>query len=161
MSTGSEEISTNCMTFFLANLWYQEPAVGTLLLTGHKCFIFFTWHMTQHSHLMGVFTTSVLLVDVTENTCMHYNDVIMGAIESQITGLTIVNSVVYSGADQRKHESSASLAFVQGLHRGSMNSLHKWPVTRKMFPFDDVIMCLNFFCRPWYAIWLNAMNTNW
>ena len=71
----------------------------------------------------------------------HYGDVIMGVIASQITRLTIVHSSVYSGADQRKHQSSASLAFVQGIHRGPVNSPHKWPVTRKMFPFDDVIMC--------------------
>ena len=51
-----------------------------------------------------------------------------------------VYSTVYSGVDQRKHQSSASLAFVWGIHRGSVNSPHKWPVTRKMFPFDDVIM---------------------
>ena len=70
----------------------------------------------------------------------HYNDVIMGALASQITSLTIVYSAVYSDADQRKHQSSASLAFVRGIHRGPMNSLHKWPVTRKMFPFHDVIM---------------------
>ena len=70
----------------------------------------------------------------------HYNDVIMGAIASQITSLTIVYSTVYSDADQRKHQSSASLAFVRGIHRGPVNSPHKWPVTRKMFPFDDVIM---------------------
>ena len=67
----------------------------------------------------------------------HYDDVIMGAIASQITSHTIVYSTVYSDADQRKHQSSASRAFVWGIHR---NSLHKWPVTRKMFPFDDVIM---------------------
>ena len=59
---------------------------------------------------------------------------------SQITSLTIVYSIVYSDADQRKHQSSASLAFVWGIHRGPVNSPHKWPVTRKMFPFDDVIM---------------------
>ena len=70
----------------------------------------------------------------------HYNEVIMGAIASQITSLTIVNSTVYSGADQRKHESSVSLTFVWGIHQGPMNSQHKWPVTRKMFPSDDVIM---------------------
>ena len=64
----------------------------------------------------------------------------MGAIASQITSFTIVYSTVYSDADQRKHQSSASLAFVIGIHRGPMNSPHKWPVTRKMFPFDDVIM---------------------
>ena len=72
----------------------------------------------------------------------HYNDVIMGKIASQITSLTIVYSTVYSDADQGKHQSSASLAFVWGIHRGPVNSPHKGPVTRKMFPFDDVIMTL-------------------
>ena len=70
----------------------------------------------------------------------HYGDVIMGAIASQITSLTIVYATVYSDADQIKHQSSASLAFVWGIHRSPVNSPHKWPVTRKMFPFDDVIM---------------------
>ena len=72
----------------------------------------------------------------------HYTDVIMGAIASQITSLTIVYSTVYSDADQRKHQSSTSLAFVRGIHRWPVNSLHRWPVTRNMFPFDDVIICL-------------------
>ena len=74
------------------------------------------------------------------NVWLHYDDIIMGTIASQITSLTIVYSTVYSGADQNKHQSSASLAFVWGIHRGPVNSPHKWPVTRKMFPFDDVIM---------------------
>ena len=47
----------------------------------------------------------------------HYNDVIMTKIASQITSLTVVYSIVYSEADQRKHQSSASLAFVWGIHR--------------------------------------------
>ena len=64
----------------------------------------------------------------------------MGAIASQITSLTIVYSIVYWGGDQRKHQNSASLAFVRGNHRGPVNSPHKWPVTRKLFPLDDVIM---------------------
>ena len=63
---------------------------------------------------------------------IHYNDIMMCATASQITSLTIVYSTVYSDADQRKHQSSASL--------GPLNSPHKWPVTRKIFPFDDVIM---------------------
>ena len=70
----------------------------------------------------------------------NFNNVIMGAIASQITSLTIVYTTVYLDADQRKHQSSASLAFVRGIHRWPVNSPHKWPVTRKMFPFDDVIM---------------------
>ena len=71
---------------------------------------------------------------------LHYSDVIMGAIASQNTSLTIVYSIDYSDTDQRKHQSSASLAFTRGIHRWPMNSPHKLPVTRKMFPFDDVIM---------------------
>ena len=74
------------------------------------------------------------------NTDRHYSDAIMGAMASQITSLAIVYSTVYSGADQRKHQSSASLPFVRGIHRRPVNSLLKWPVTRKMSPFDDVIM---------------------
>ena len=69
---------------------------------------------------------------------LHCNDVIMGAIASKITSLTIVYSTVYSDADQRKNQSSASLAFVRRM--STVNSPHKWLVTRKMFPFDDVIM---------------------
>ena len=73
----------------------------------------------------------------------YYNiTVIMSAMASQITSLTIVYSIVYSGTDQRKHQSTASLAFVRGIHRWPVNSSHKRPVTRKMFPFDDVIMHL-------------------
>ena len=70
----------------------------------------------------------------------HYDDVIMTMLASQITSLTVVYSIVYSGVDQSKHQSSASLAFVQEIHRGPVNFPHKWPVTRKMLPFDDVIM---------------------
>ena len=64
----------------------------------------------------------------------------MGPTASQITSLTIVYSIVYSGTDQRQHQSSASLAFVRGIQRRPVNSPHKWPVTRKMFSFDYVIM---------------------
>ena len=49
----------------------------------------------------------------------------MGPIASQITSLTIVYSTVYSDADQWKYQSSASLAFVRGIHRGPVNSPHK------------------------------------
>ena len=48
-------------------------------------------------------------------------------------------------ADQRKHQSSTSLAFAWGVHRWPLNSLHKGPVTRKTFPFDDVIMIMFYF----------------
>ena len=74
-------------------------------------------------------------------TMFHYNDVIMTAMASQITGVSIVYSTLCSDADQRKHQSSASLAFVRGVQWWPVNSAYKGPVTWKMFPFDDVIMC--------------------
>ena len=63
----------------------------------------------------------------------HYNDVIKETMASQITSLTTAYSTVYSDADQRKHQSPTSLAFVRGIHRWPVNSPHKWPVTRKYF----------------------------
>ena len=70
----------------------------------------------------------------------HYSDVIMGTMASQITSASIVYSHVCSGADQRKHQSSASLAFVRGIHQWPVNSPHKGPVVQKLSSFDDVIM---------------------
>ena len=86
----------------------------------------------------------ILLSPTTSHTfefdLQHYNNVIMSAMASQITSFTTVYSTVYLGTDQRKHQSSASLAFVWGIHRWPVNSPHKGPVTRKMFPSDDVMM---------------------
>ena len=62
----------------------------------------------------------------------------MGVIASQITGISIVCPTVCSDGDKKKHQSSASLAFVRGIYRCS----HKGPVTRKRFPFADVSMCM-------------------
>ena len=87
-------------------------------------------HNLLHTEMIAVFIIAQV----------HYCDVMIGAIASQITSITIVYSTVYSDADQRKHQSPASLAFVWGIHRGPVKYPHKWPVTRKMFPFDDVIM---------------------
>ena len=78
----------------------------------------------------------------------HYSDVMMSVMVSQITSISSVCPTVCSGTDQRKHQSSASLAFVRGIHRWPVNSLHKWPVTWKMFPFVDVIML----CVQWISL---------
>ena len=72
--------------------------------------------------------------------CNHYSGVIMGSMASQISGVSSVCPTVCSRADQRKYQSSASLAFVRGIHRWPVDSSHKGPVTRKIFPFDDVFM---------------------
>ena len=102
-----------------------------------------------------------------ESYSLHYSDIIMGTMASQITSLTIVCSTVYSGRDQRKHQSSASLAFVRGIHRWLVNCLHKWPVTWNMFPFDDAIMsamentpyralCIS--ADLWLLLWVITLN---
>ena len=95
------------------------------------------------------------------NNKSHYDDVTMSLMASKFTSLAIVYPTVYSGAEQREHQSFASLAFVRGIHRGPVNSPHKWPVTRKMFPFDYVIMIvgwprsikmLNLQLRPYWSM---------
>ena len=70
----------------------------------------------------------------------HYSDVTMRVMASQITSVSVVYSTVCPGADQRKHQSSTSLVLVRGIRRLPVNSPHKGPVTRKLLPFDDVIM---------------------
>ena len=69
----------------------------------------------------------------------HYKDVIMGVKVSQITSLAIVYLSVYSDADQGKHQRSAPLAFVRGVHRWPVNSPHKGPVTRIFFSIVVVV----------------------
>ena len=74
----------------------------------------------------------------------HYNDVIMTTVASQITSLRIVYSTVFSDADQRKNQSSASLAFVRGIHRDRWIPRTKGQLRGK---FDDVIMWRGYICR--------------
>ena len=106
----------------------------------------FTWQTTQQQYRWFTHHFSNIYHNIQSRglEASHYNDVIMGAIAYQITSRTIVYSIVYSGADKRKHESSASQAFVRGIHRGPVISLQKWPVTRKMFPYDDVIVASDY-----------------
>ena len=101
----------------------------TCILYKSMPWLLMTWRSKEPSHQQPCYCS-----------ISHYTNAILGTIASQITSLTIVYSIVYSDADQRKHQSSASLAFMWGIHRGPVNSPHKWPVTRKMFPFDDVVM---------------------
>ena len=118
----------------------------------HSHFLSLKIQIWKHVTLMAITKTNF------QDPAHHYGGVIMGAIASQITSLTIV----YSDADQRKHQSSTSLTFVWGIHRGPVNSPHKWPVTRKMFPFDDVIMLrlfINVIRIDWHKINVNKMST--
>ena len=121
--------------------------VGSVNLTHSKCRGFLWFGHSQFTHIFqgrlmplpeSLFRWSGRATSATSQG--HYSDVMMIVMASQITGVLIVYSTVCSGADQRKYQSSASLAFVKGIHRSQVNSPHKWPVTGKIFPFDDVIM---------------------
>ena len=95
-----------------------------------------TWDLNIKLSLVGAY------VQFAMKGCIHYNDVIMSAMASQITGISTVCSTVGLFTAHRKHQSSALLAFVRGIHRWPVNFPHKRPVTRKIFPFDDVIMII-------------------
>ena len=76
----------------------------------------------------------------------HYSDVITCAMASQITSLSIVHAIVYSGRSKKKLKLRV-IGLCAEIQRWPVNSPHKWPVKRKMFPFDDVIMWSNNQCK--------------
>ena len=123
--------------------------------------IWLTWDKVKQQRAINSTRPDVLplfLYLVSAWWMINYNGVIMGTMAFQITGLAIVYSAVYSGADQRKHQSSALLAFVWGIHRPPSNAPHKWPVTRKIFPFDDVIMWRQTYCSICWGIFLSVFK---
>ena len=89
----------------------------------------------------GTSVPLVVLYVLPMNPCNHFSDVVISATTSQITGVSVVYSAVCSGTDQRKHQSSASLAFGRGIRRWPVSSPHKGSRTRKMFPFDVIMTC--------------------
>ena len=112
--------------FSSSNFIFYSFTCSSISLTMHQVYISKNW-------IVGGYQRKPMTHRDSFQYSIHCDDVIMGAKASQITSLTIVYSTVYSDADQRKHQSSASLAFVRGIHQGLVNSPHKWPVTRKIF----------------------------
>ena len=133
---------------------YSYPGV---YLTNHICQKFTCFCLTQYQLLVNTYV---------ECTHIHYDDVIMGAIASQINCLTIVYSTINSDAHQRKYQSSASLTYMRGIHRGPVNSPHITPVTRIIFPFDDVIMFIDDSLttaglpKAIWMVWLQSPNNH-
>ena len=139
-----------------SGIHWSGPLLNTFMTSADlwdRLFLWVTWlcgviydmqrgHRSHGDHLwLMIFSVSEIESSFWgPSLANNYGDVIMGSVVSQITSLTIDYSTVYSDAGQRKHQRSASLAFVWWIHRGPVNSPHKWPVTWKMFPFDDVIM---------------------
>ena len=131
---------------------WLEPREQNEILSKIQAFLYKKMHLKMPSGKWRPFCLgrSVLRLDMiitwvsvalTYGQYHHYKDVIMSAMASQISSLTIIYSTVYSGVDHRKHQSSASLAFVRGIHRWPVIFPHKGPATRKLFPaLDDVII---------------------
>ena len=139
---------TNSLGNAVSPVWWQANAdllVIELLVTSFcEIWIVFLW-LSYNAWKNYQCKISAMLLRP-QNKGFHYSDVIMGMMASQITSPATVYLTVYSGADQRKHQSSASLAFVRGIHRWPVNSPHKGPIARKMFPFDDVIIWIPLHC---------------
>ena len=113
------------------HLWKHTRSIRSLKLIWNRVL------MSPHWTLEFIFYAMLMALRIMAWQChqRYYHDVVMSAMASQITSLVIVYSTVYSSADQRKHEISASPAFVQEIHRWPVNSPHKGPVMTKMFPF--------------------------
>ena len=134
--------------FIPCQLWkklkYTWPSVCTMSETNNR---------VPRSHYFSSLSFGFLIKDscihITKNIPLHWRHNDHDGVSNHQPHNCLLNR--YSGTDQRKHQSSASLAFVRGIHRRPVNSPHKWPVTRKMFPFDDVIM-------PWFVFFLNLVK---
>ena len=117
------------------------------------------WRNYRPTHLYSVITERTQQQQ--SNQQIHYSDVIMSAMTSQIAGV----STACSGADQRNHQISASLAIVKEIHRWAVNSPHNGPVTWKMFhqmtpscadPSIAVKHCL--ITRAWFLCQYHVRN---
>ena len=130
---------TKLCASFHYHMWTQT---GVTVRTQLNWFFFFYLCDLDLCPLTLTFYMDIISVNGNNSWKFHdyYSDVTMSAMASQITGVSTIYATVCLGVDQRKHQSSASLAFVGGIHRSLVNSLHKGPVTRKMFAFDDVIV---------------------
>ena len=97
----------------------------------HQVFRVIAGHGTSPTNGLLEFVTRCIEPAWDAAVLGHHSALIMSALANQITGVSIIYSTVCSGTDQWEDQSSV---------RWPVNSLHRGPVTRKMFPFDDVIM---------------------
>ena len=123
-------------TIEFSSIFLHATNNWTYIWRPNRCYVNKIWTKIFH---IGCGANGIIAWDSfrrwwTNIRLLHYCDVIMGAVASQITSLKIVYYIVYSDEDQRK------IKAVREIPRSPGNSPHKWPVTRKMFPFDDVIM---------------------
>ena len=143
------------------------------MITGRKNFI-----TIKTSETITIKTSEIISIEPSDICLIHsllwltielhgrcttnvlHSDVIVGAMAAQITSLTIIYSTVYSGVDQRKHQSSASLAFVRWIHQSPVNFPHKWLVTRKMFVFGEISLESHVSKSSWHTYTLTILGNS-
>ena len=114
---------TICRMYVSSDSWTLDfNDIWSLRLAQQRLVIQFS-HLFSHIYRNILATSLDTLMPGFFYSLLHYNDVIMNTMAFQITSLTIVYSMVCSGADQRKHQSSASLDFVREIHRGLYHNL--------------------------------------
>ena len=117
--------------------WYYHKTID--YEHGERCIYAIIYDL--YSHCVRCFQLYVKALERCVAKCyLHDYDVMISEMAYQITSVSIVCSIVCSVADQRKHQSFASLVFVREIHQSPVDSPHKGPVARKMFSFDDIIM---------------------
>ena len=104
--------------YCIAKLHFLFLSLKNLLRSTHKCrYCFPLAGFFADEYCKARHTNHLAVNHAASINEYYYDDVIMTTLASQITSLTVVYSTVHSDADQRKHQSSASLAFVWGIHR--------------------------------------------
>ena len=109
-----------CQGLMVQSVWWQAKMSAKQLQSSCK----------EARFPCGFLSCPAAITHITVTSCV---------MASHITGVSVVYSIIYSGSDQRKHQSSRSLVFVRGIHRWPVDSPHKGPITQKIFPFDDAI----------------------
>ena len=121
------------------------------ILSSRRCSAYYQLYLCGNGCWCNM--SSVELTVISNVFLSHYIDVIMTTVPSQITSLTSVYSIVYSGEDQRKHQSSPSLAFVQGIHRDRWIPRTKGQLRGKCFHLmtSSCHHCLMWICNATYV----------
>ena len=126
--------------YFLQDFSYELIcalcSVPQFMIGQHRAY----WMVCRQFALLDQWCNNVWCEIASAEHFLHCSDIIMSAMASPISGVSVVYSTVCSGADQMKYQYFASLAFVRVIHKSPVNSPHQGPISRKMFPFDDVIM---------------------
>ena len=147
----------------LFSCWHLRPTNFRMAILTVACVYAYQDHKRASGYWFHMKWTNNTK-DLHYNLCFIHYGYVMSAMASQVTSVSMVCPAICSGAEQGKHQSSLSLAFVRGIHRWPVNSPYKRPVTWKMFSFDDVIIetqhnrCWSFFAQNPHAVLFDSWD---